>query len=736
MRRIAVLLLAFYLVFLGGSTYYYQVFAIRVAHHVVLTALLIIWLISKLRTTGLPKTPFNPLIYALVTLWLITSALALDPRIAFESAWFPITHTLIFFVVVDWIGRGRQRLVMETIFMLGTLVVIAALVQVYQWWAGWEPLLSAELPFPPVLPRLDQPFGVSTWLSAFAAPLIILSAGWALSVRRKDYRPALWGLAAALLIVLIFTASRGGYIALATGIAVLFVLRLWGRRSLHRLIPLIISLSILAAGIGGVVFLISRDPSRVAGDTLRADLWSSAVTMTLRDPFTGVGVGMFGRGHRLYRDATFVDDRLGTAHNLYLNLTAETGVIGIYLLGVMVIVGAGAWFRQWRNAKKDARKLRLEAALAALIGFSVQSLFDTFTLTALVILPLILIAYCITPSRLVSDSVPRGAKLPAALFTALIAIFGVGLLISDRAHTYFNSSVATNSLEDAQTALVLDPSMRLYQLQVDYLIGMNADDLPTRIAAFERAVALEPTWDTGWINLAVLQNRAGETESAFASIERAANIRYWNGAWFGWALLTEQTSDVTIDEIRDAYILSITYPPTNDEWWNATDARRSAFSTYTDNNLIVLSVGDEYVQRAYARFATEPDAAWRDLAIAEQFGTYYENLALARVDLARTPEVRRAAQISAVSGRIIDQNFEAVLFQGRRAQFVTLPGLTGAPPTETDLRVWYELAESLAAENDDLTALQVYRLMLERFPHIDQAQLDRIDAAINTLETN
>ena len=36
----------------------------------------------------------------------------------------------------------------------------------------------------------------------------------------------------------------------------------------------------------------------------------------------------FGRAYRLTRDPTYIDNRLGTAHNFYLNSLAENGILG------------------------------------------------------------------------------------------------------------------------------------------------------------------------------------------------------------------------------------------------------------------------------------------------------------------------------------------------------------------------------------------------------------------------
>ncbi len=773
MRRLPTLMLAFYLIFLGGSAYYSQLFLIRIAHHAIMTMLLVIWLIVRIRRgVGLPRTPYSWLLTALVGVWLISAAFALDPRIAFESAWFPITHVLIFFYITALFQAGRGRVVMETVFLIGTVIVVAAVAQIITWLTGWLPLLSSELPFPPILPRLDQPFGVTTWLGAFAAPLILIAVAWALTVRRRDYRPPLWGLAAALTLILILTTSRGSFVALGVSVSVLVALRLWNRPSLNRLIPVGFAALVGVGILGGVIFLISRDASRVGGDVLRVDLWTTAVEAAKDDPLTGVGVGMFGRAHRTYRDPSYVDDRLGTAHNLYLNTTAETGILGLSILIALAVVGVRLWWQQWRNAESDGRRLRLEAAGAALIGFAVQSLFDTFTLTNTILLPLVLIAYISTPTRTAADPPVKGSQIMAGMFAILLLGFGVGLAISDRAQSLFDSSVRMRSLESVEEAQVSDPYLRLYELQRLYLIATDpSTGTDEAIRAYEQAVTLEPTWDTGWINLTPLYVRVDDIESAHDALERAATISNWNGAWFGWAYLSEQYSLASPDEITDAYARSIISPPTNREFWTETPIREAAILQYAESQpleiryrtyaaifpdraaalvpvqpetaiewwiaghhaLTILNDataantafthaiqrdparGDFYVWRALAR---RDDAAESDraLVVAERLGTTYDSLLQTRIELADTPEMLLRLRIQLVGSRYIDQNFEGVLFQGRRAEFYRVSEWSGEPPTTEAAAVWFDLAYEFATAGDRETAAQVLRLFLAQYP--------------------
>ncbi|HEX2907402.1 MAG TPA: hypothetical protein VHO69_11110, partial [Phototrophicaceae bacterium] len=136
-RRLTFILLAIYLVFLGGSAYYTLIFPIRVFHHLLLTGLLTLWLINRLRSRqGLPQTPLNAPIGAALVVWLISALASADPRMAFENLWLQLIHILFFFVLIDLFQRGRQRLVLETQFMLAALVIFLSALELASWYFG------------------------------------------------------------------------------------------------------------------------------------------------------------------------------------------------------------------------------------------------------------------------------------------------------------------------------------------------------------------------------------------------------------------------------------------------------------------------------------------------------------------------------------------------------------------------------------------------------------------------
>jgi O-antigen ligase/tetratricopeptide (TPR) repeat protein len=756
--RLAFIFFAIYLVFIGGSAYYTLIFPVRIAHHILITVVLGLWLVNRIRNGGLPSTPLNLPIAAAALVWLVSAATSIDTRMAFENVWFPLIHIVFFFVLVDLFQRGRQRLVMETQFMLGAAVVMLSALELASWYLGlgiipgtqigWIDVLGSGVWFPLRFPRLSLAMNISTLLAGYVAPLVTLTGAWALTARRREYRRVLWGLAGALGIVLILTASRGGLLSILAGVGTVGIFRLMQMPRVTQKIPAralagvagFVGVAVVA---GFVIISVTRERAGNTSDEGRLDMWRSAVAILGDHPITGVGPGIFGRAFRTYRDPTIVQDKLASAHNAYLNTAAETGLIGIAVsiwLGVAFML---AWYRNWKQTPSRGRKIRLEAALGALIGLGVHSMVDVFTITPIVLLILLLVAYGITPSDMVYEGrrpqTVRGFSRLVPALLALIALLGYGvwMIQLDRAQSQYLKSFSdpASAALDIQAASQIDPGLNLYRLQSAFLTGQNVvngtnANVQDAIDAYQQALELEQTWDTGWINLAALTMRQENNETALEYLDKARQINTRNPASLEWALLAEEMQSTPENEIVSAYVDALkatTYLPLTSFWWE-TDARQTAVSQFltdapVDVQYRILSVhdperaaqlvsdnpgsaaewwvagehalsvekdaakaavnfgesirlsnanGDYYVSRARATYLSDPTAAKRDLDMAELLGTIVEYPNLIRAELASTPEEAERLRANAFPPRILLQEFAAVLY-GRPAAFDVFP---------------------------------------------------------------
>jgi O-antigen ligase len=784
-------LLAVYLVFLGGSSYYFLLFPVRVFHHVIITLLLAVWLIVRIRRgQGLPKTLLNVPLMVLVIVWFISAFLGLDARVSLENLWFPLTHLLMFYVMVDLLQRGRHRFLMEIQFLIATLVVMLALWQLISWYfglgitpdtrLGWASVIGPEawLPLEPL--RLWLGMNVSTWLAAFTASLVVVVAGWAMTTQRRDYRLALWILAGLLALVMILTFSRSGILALTASIVFFVVMQLIRRYGFYHLVSLQTAPTfVVMIIIIGIVFisvtLIGRT-RRDVGDNSRLELWRVALATMSEQPLTGVGTGEYGRALRMYRGAEYGFDRLSTAHNVYLNTAAENGLIAIAVNIWIGILFLSVVWRNWKSAVSPGAKIRLEAVFAGLIAFATASLVDTFTTTSMLLLFFLLAAYCLVGQRNRFDPPPASEPRWTSVIALIgVVVYGLWFVQLDRAHARYIESIRPanlDSLKQAQAAHELDPGMRLYQLQALYIeASLPTTDLDMAVELYQQAMLLEPTWETGALNLAALLERKGEIEESLGWLDRARQINARGSAALHWARLAEKLDNMPAEDVISAYLEYMRFDllalPLSDFWWQ-TELRREAVQQFMNespldiryriaavhlpqmlpelvptqpvnaadfwvlgefalnqqndaeeallnfNQAVALdrNNGDYYVSRARSLIDVDAEAAERNLKIAELLGTVYEYPNVVRVQMTANPQMIYELRVQALQPRVQEQNFEAVLFN-RVAAFDVLPEMRRLGPGRQAMQPWYAIAADYLANGNEDAAVGVYRAILD-----------------------
>ena len=798
LKRIGFILLALYFVFLGGSAYYTNFFAIRVLHHWVVTVVFGLWLILRIRSNrDFPLTPLNNALYLTALVWLLSAVFSIDQRMAAENTWFLITHLMIFFVLVDLFQHGQGKLVMETQFIIGAVVVMISAMELGVWYFGtgsgasWFGLLSEGVLLPLDLPpRLAWAMNSTNWLGAYAAPMILLSGGWAMTARRREQRMVLWVLTAALIGVLLLTRTRGGLMSLGAAVGILAVMRFvqipnLRERITPRLAIGLVSAMVIIGAAGFIVLILSGN--RSSGDAVRIDLYRSAVAMTVDHPVLGVGPGIYGRALRTYRDPAFARDRMSAAHNGLLSTAAETGLVGLAISAWLSYLLVRTWWGNWRITRSQRDRIRLEVTIAALIGLGVHSIVDIFQMTSIVSLIALLVAYSITgehqPWRQSPQSGPLG---PAVIALVIVLGFGIWFIQVDQAHGWHQASLrgGRDGIDEARRASQIDPYLNLYPLQVASLLGQEVQDDPSLIQqaidAYDTALALESTWDTGWLNQAALAVQIGDMARAFEYVQRAHIIHPGNSASLHLARLGEQLGTLSEDEIIALYVESMrnsTFLPLS-EFWNDTLARREALSRYTDRLAVdeayrVWSVhdperaealvrdepttaaeywvagehtltvqnnperaaayfdqavsmrpkdGDYYASRARATLRSDPDAAQRDLDIADLLGTSYEYTDAIRLNLVTDPEQIERLRISAVPPRVIDYSFAGVLYGGRIGPFEPLPEMRFPGPGRDAFDPWYALAEEAERAGDSERAAVIYEAIYNYGPGETEAR--------------
>lgn len=216
---------------------------------------------------------------------------------------------------------------------------------------------------------IDDPNDFAIFLLA-ALPL-------SLALRRTGSRPWVWDVATVVIAVATAgTVSRGAGVGVVAMLVFAGVTRQISRTSLLGVVGAVVATASVAVGLFPEQVRRSfEQKTAVAGQNVseRFYLWHSAEQMTLDNPLVGQGPGSFALEHQSYVDRLplDVDHLLDVAHNTYLEVAAELGLLGLAAFVAVLVIGfRGAW-QAWR---RDASPIAA-AVTCALVGVAVGATF-------------------------------------------------------------------------------------------------------------------------------------------------------------------------------------------------------------------------------------------------------------------------------------------------------------------------------------------------------------------------
>ena len=240
----------------------------------------------------------------------------------------------------------------------------------------------------------------------------------------------------------------------------------------------------------------------------RIALWRYGLTMFKTHPLLGVGWGDFPIHQFELVKALGGVEIANNAHDIFIDLLAKTGLIGI----AIAVLGLVAWF---------VRALRVPHAPERVFGFA---LIGALVMHALVEYPQQYLFFLLPAMFLFGLLEGRPLRfVPPRVSAAVYAVLVLGGLASlypvlrdyNRSEVLYYGSHPAEQYGNA-------PSF-LFQPWGDYgmatLLPMTADNLPMKLAAHERAIALLPG-ETVLRRYAVLQALSGDTAGAFDTMDR------------------------------------------------------------------------------------------------------------------------------------------------------------------------------------------------------------------------
>lgn len=166
---------------------------------------------------------------------------------------------------------------------------------------------------------------------------------------------------------LFFSYSRGVYLAFFTIIVFFGLVK---KRSLL-LIAVVVVISwqtLLPASVVDRITMTKTEEGQLEGSAAhRVDLWPHAIKLFNENPIIGIGFGGFGY--------TVPEGELTDAHNLYLRILCEQGIVGISFLLIIFVRAFISGFKLFRNGNSPFQKGLGLGFTGAVIGCMIANIF-------------------------------------------------------------------------------------------------------------------------------------------------------------------------------------------------------------------------------------------------------------------------------------------------------------------------------------------------------------------------
>lgn len=245
-------------------------------------------------------------------------------------AFQPLMYAAIYLLILSLLSSVREKEKALYAFLAGAICVAAYGFIQYANVAGMAADMTAQSwvdpeRFPLLRRRMYSTLENPNLLGAYAVMIISILTAFFLRERQKKRKWAFAVILFVLLLCLALTYSRGAWLSLAA--IVLGLTIFYDKRFgfLFFLIPLVL-LFYHGQMVERFLSLFSGEDTSVG---LRFALWESTIAMIEEHPLLGVGWGSYYLAYPDYN--FFIQDEhvlIFHAHNMYLNMLAEVGIIG------------------------------------------------------------------------------------------------------------------------------------------------------------------------------------------------------------------------------------------------------------------------------------------------------------------------------------------------------------------------------------------------------------------------
>ncbi len=304
------------------------------------------------------------------------STVAATPEPAWLSLFSSASHLAVMAVFIygaAYLLRSTSRLSWFVIVMVASIGVLAAQIAFDRASTGFVYVRGG--PSLASVPHWGGIHGASLFLT-MALPLI---AAIGLAGRYPARVLAAIIAATGFLVVEFLNGSRGGLVAMASVIAAMLLFATLSRRRPRPRAWTLWS-AVAALSLGSVLLVWLQRAAVEGGENLsgRIFIWGGTARLVLDHPWLGVGPGNFAQAIADSDHAAFYLAHYGglhNAHNMYLHVAAEAGVLGALCLSAFLAWSLGACWRSWMRGSAPIVSLGI---MFSLLGLVVHSASENF----------------------------------------------------------------------------------------------------------------------------------------------------------------------------------------------------------------------------------------------------------------------------------------------------------------------------------------------------------------------
>ncbi|MFN8457635.1 MAG: O-antigen ligase family protein [Anaerolineae bacterium] len=582
------------------------------------------------------RRPFipTPLDYPLLLLALLHLASALfsaNFRLTYFSLWLLLLSILTFYFMLHQLRAGREKAIWQALFLVITIILCLAVVEFLSWYFGFFPPLGHEISWPAVAGWSFPPnpirlgfalltVPVAPPFSGYVALLIPAAIGFALSTPRLTLRLGLISFTLLAVIIMLLSFSRTGLVALAAGLIVMaglswytraspsMLTSLWQPKHRYLLLALGASLALIATVLflNRAYYLNYLIANREGSNEIRGSLLQAARLMWQDHPLLGAGPGLFGLFYRNYLPANNLYFISISAHSVYFQLLAETGLLGVLATISLLIISILTLYKRLPTIKDASKLWQFIGVTASLTVFLTTAAIEHIWFLPFIIPFGILSASFFSHLAAPVENYRVRLWLPRIYLVALIALAGVLIYSNNIAEQFMTLVKQTAPGQELVVAAELhrlqnsDPQLPMYTLSEGYFKGKHViataqvtpctspPDLPTTektilteaIEAYRTALTPIKAHPLYWANLASLYWLDRQPETAQQMLDQAIQLSdlydfkrelYWLNAGCYYELQGQTEPSITTYSQALAHNPNLIASP----FWQASEFRAS-----------------------------------------------------------------------------------------------------------------------------------------------------------------